>query len=48
MAKPLSDYSRSSRKHDRSQAQAKDYVQSGNTERFIPELDNPIIEQEVR
>ena len=35
-------------KHDRNQAQAKDDVQCGNSERFIPELDNPITEQEVR
>ena len=35
-------------KHDRSQAQAKDDVQCGNSERFIPELDNPNTEQEVR
>ena len=35
-------------KYDRSQTQAKDDVQCGNSERFIPELDNPIIEQEVR
>ena len=43
MAKPLSDYSGPSRK-----TQAKDDVQCGNCERFIPELDNPITEQEVR
>ena len=35
-------------KHDRSQTQAKDDVQGSNSERFIPELDNPITEQEVR
>ena len=35
-------------KHDRSQTQAKDDVQGGNSKRFIPELDNPITEQEVR
>ena len=34
-------------KHDRSQTQAKDDVQGSNSERFIPELDNPITEQEV-
>ena len=35
-------------KHDRSQTQAKDDVQGSNNERSIPELDNPITEQEVR
>ena len=35
-------------KHDRSQTHSKDEVQCGNSERFIPELDNPITEQEVR
>ena len=35
-------------KHDRNQTQAKDDLQCGNSERFIPELDNPITEQEVR
>ena len=35
-------------KHDCSQTQAKDDVQGSNSKRFIPELDNPITEQEVR
>ena len=35
-------------KHDGNQTQAKDDVQCSNSERFIPQLDNHITEQEVR